>query len=77
VDDEAAKRREGSCRARRVRPLHGRTALFIYYRQTIHASDITTLLIVSFLLGMFIGFCWYYSCYMDSIIAYGQKALGW
>ena len=51
--------------------------MFIYYRQTIHASDITPLLIVAFLLGMFIGFCWYYSAYMDSVIAYGQKALGW
>ena len=51
--------------------------MFIYYRQTIHASDITTLLIVAFLLGMLIGFCWYYSAYMDSVIAYGQKALGW
>ena len=60
-----------------MRPYHGRVATFIYYRQTIHASDITTLLIVAFLLGMLIGFCWYYSTYMDSVIAYGQKALGW
>ena len=51
--------------------------MFIYYRQTIHASDITTLLIVAFLLGMLIGFCWYYSAYMSDIIAFGQTHLGW
>lgn len=61
-----------------MRPYHGRVAEFIYFRcGTVHASDITTLLIVSFLLGMLIGFCWYYSAYMDSVIAYGQRVMGW
>jgi len=77
MDGEPSVSREGTCRARRVRPYHGRVGVFLYYREFVHAYDPVTLLIVSFLLGMLIGFCWYYSAYMDSIIAYGQRVLGW
>ena len=77
MDGVAAQRGESTCRARRVRPYHGRVGVFIYYREFVHAYDPVTLLIVSFLLGMLIGFCWYYSAYMSDIIAFGQTHLGW
>lgn len=77
LDGEPSVSREDTIRAHRVRPYHGRVGVFIYSRQTIRAYDPVTLVIVAFLLGMLIGFMAYYSAYMDSVIAYGQRALGW
>ena len=77
MDGVAAQRGESTCRARRVRPYHGRVATFIYYRQIVRAYDPVTTVCVAFLLGMLIAFCWCYSCQMDEIIAFGQTHLGW
>ena len=77
VHVESTQRGEGSYRARRVRPYHGRVGVFIYYRQIVRAYDPVTTVCVAFLLGMLIAFCWCYSCQMDEIIAFGQTHLGW
>jgi len=77
VDGEPSVSREGTCRARRVRPYHGRVGVFIYYRQIVRAYDPVTTVCVAFLLGMLIAFCWCYSCYMSDIIRFGQTHLGW
>ena len=77
MDGEPSVSREGTFRASRVRPYHGRVATFIYYRQIVRAYDPVTTVCVAFLLGMLIAFCWCYSCYMSDIIAFGQTHLGW